>query len=115
MNPTTPFIRRELSEVKPWIEMCGMIRPLIEESHHAAAEVHHREPAVALPLLLVAGLVVSGGLARETTTTPGANQIAVGNFNVENLAPSDPPAKYATLASLMTVSHHREVAATKET
>ena len=44
---------------------------------------------------------VSGGIAREVTTAPGLNQIAVGNFNVENLAPSDPPAKFATLASLI--------------
>jgi mannose-6-phosphate isomerase-like protein (cupin superfamily) len=43
MNPTTKYIRRELSDVKPWTETCGLIRPLIEESHHAAAEVHHLE------------------------------------------------------------------------
>ena len=43
MNPTTHFIRRELSEVKPWTETCGLIRPLIDEDDHAAAEVHHLE------------------------------------------------------------------------
>jgi len=43
MNPTTQYIRRELSDVKPWTETCGLIRPLIEENHHAAAEVHHLE------------------------------------------------------------------------
>jgi predicted extracellular nuclease len=44
---------------------------------------------------------VSGGIAREVTTAPGPNQITIGNFNVENLAPGDPPAKYSTLASLI--------------
>src|SRR5262249_52866767 len=43
MNPTSPIIRRELTDVNPWTETCGLIRPLIEESHHAAAEVHHLE------------------------------------------------------------------------
>ena len=43
MTPTTSWIRRELSEVKPWTETCGLIRPLIEESHQAAGEVHHLE------------------------------------------------------------------------
>ena len=43
MTPTPPFIRRELADVSPWAETCGLIRPLIEESHHAAAEVHHLE------------------------------------------------------------------------
>jgi len=43
MIPTTQYIRRELSDVKPWTETCGLIRPLIEENHHAAAEVHHLE------------------------------------------------------------------------
>ena len=43
MNPTTQYIRRELSDVKPWTETCGLIRPLIDENHHAAAEVHHLE------------------------------------------------------------------------
>ncbi len=43
MNTTAKFIRREITEVKPWTETCGLIRPLIEESHGAAAEVHHLE------------------------------------------------------------------------
>ena len=43
MNATAKFIRRDISDVKPWIETCGLIRPLIEESHGAAAEVHHLE------------------------------------------------------------------------
>lgn len=43
MNTTTPYIRREMSDVKPWTETCGMIRPLIEENDRAAGEVHHLE------------------------------------------------------------------------
>jgi uncharacterized protein len=44
---------------------------------------------------------VSGGLARETTATAGANQLAVATFNVENLDPADPPQKFADLANLI--------------
>jgi mannose-6-phosphate isomerase-like protein (cupin superfamily) len=43
MNPTPPYLRREVSDVKPWTETCGQIRPLIEENDRAAAEVHHLE------------------------------------------------------------------------
>ncbi len=43
MNTTPPFIRRELSEVIPWTETCGLIRPIIEASDLAAGEVHHLE------------------------------------------------------------------------
>lgn len=43
MTATTAIIRRELSDVTPWTETCGLIRPLIEESHLAAGEVHHLE------------------------------------------------------------------------
>jgi len=43
MNQTTQFIRREVADVKPWTETCGLIRPVLEESDHAAAEVHHLE------------------------------------------------------------------------
>jgi len=43
MNSTASFIRRDPAEVKPWVETCGMIRPLIEEGDGAAAEVHHLE------------------------------------------------------------------------
>ncbi|MFN7916573.1 MAG: PxKF domain-containing protein [Vicinamibacterales bacterium] len=42
--------------------------------------------------------LVSGGLAREVTNAPAFTQLAVATFNVENLAPSDPPAKFAALA-----------------
>jgi uncharacterized protein len=45
--------------------------------------------------------VTAGGLARETTATPTASQLAVATFNVENLAPSDPAAKYSALASIL--------------
>ncbi len=46
--------------------------------------------------------LVSGGLAREVAdevTDP--NQLSFGAFNVENLDPSDDPAKFATLAGLI--------------
>src|SRR5437868_13163671 len=43
MTATAKFLRRHPSEVKPWTETCGQIRPLIEESDGAAAEVHHLE------------------------------------------------------------------------
>ena len=50
---------------------------------------------IALPLLS------PGSLQPETTTTAGADQLAVATFNVENLAPTDPPAKFARLAALI--------------
>jgi mannose-6-phosphate isomerase-like protein (cupin superfamily) len=43
MPTAASIIRRELSEVPPWTETCGLIRPLIEEEHQAAGEVHHLE------------------------------------------------------------------------
>jgi predicted extracellular nuclease len=43
----------------------------------------------------------SGGLQREITAAPRANQLAVASFNVENLAPGDPATKYARLASTL--------------
>jgi predicted extracellular nuclease len=42
-----------------------------------------------------------GGLVRETTATPSRRQVVVGTFNVENLAGTDPQAKYDHLASLI--------------
>jgi predicted extracellular nuclease len=42
-----------------------------------------------------------GGLQPETTTAAGTDQLAVATFNVENLAPTDPPAKFARLAGLI--------------
>jgi predicted extracellular nuclease len=49
---------------------------------------------------------VSGGLQREVTALPRENELAVGTFNVENLAPSDPAAKFQRLAGLI-VDHLR--------
>jgi mannose-6-phosphate isomerase-like protein (cupin superfamily) len=43
MNPPAPFLRRVVTEIQPWAETCGQIRPLIEEKDGAAAEVHHLE------------------------------------------------------------------------
>ena len=43
MNATSSYIRRHPSEIQPWAETCGQIRPLIEEKDGAAAEVHHLE------------------------------------------------------------------------
>ena len=42
MNAVAPF-RREIADVAPWTETCGLIRPLIAEDDAAAAEVHHLE------------------------------------------------------------------------
>ncbi|HET6751169.1 MAG TPA: PxKF domain-containing protein [Actinomycetes bacterium] len=42
-----------------------------------------------------------GGLAREATSPAGTNQVSIGTFNVENLDPGDPPAKFAELATLI--------------
>ena len=44
---------------------------------------------------------VSGTLTQETTATATASQLAVATFNVENLAPADGPAKFATLAGII--------------
>ena len=44
---------------------------------------------------------VSGGLAREATAPQGPKQIAIATFNVENLDPTDGPAKFNTLAGLI--------------
>jgi len=43
MSTATKSLRRDPDEVEPWAETCGRIRPLIEESDGAAAEVHHVE------------------------------------------------------------------------
>ena len=50
---------------------------------------------ISLPLLS------AGSLQPETTTTARADQLGVATFNVENLAPTDPPAKFARLAGLI--------------
>jgi hypothetical protein len=41
MTTTAKFLRRHPSEVKPWTETCGQIRPLIEDADGSATEVHH--------------------------------------------------------------------------
>jgi predicted extracellular nuclease len=41
---------------------------------------------------------VDHGLAKETTATPTAGQLAIATFNVENLAPADPQSKFDGLA-----------------
>jgi predicted extracellular nuclease len=46
-------------------------------------------------------VAVPGGLTREATAPAGVSQLAVATFNVENLDPSDPPAKFTELASLI--------------
>jgi predicted extracellular nuclease len=45
--------------------------------------------------------VVSGGLPRELTSPAGTDQLAVATFNVENLDPIDPAAKFQQLAGLI--------------
>jgi predicted extracellular nuclease len=45
--------------------------------------------------------VHSGGLAQEVTRTAAANQLAVATFNVENLDPTDPQAKFDRLAAIV--------------
>ena len=49
---------------------------------------------------------VDNGLAREVTTAPGAGELAVATFNVENLRPTDPPSKFDALADQI-VNHLR--------
>jgi mannose-6-phosphate isomerase-like protein (cupin superfamily) len=43
MQLAAKYLRRDPAEVVPWAETCGQIRPLIEASDEAAAEVHHVE------------------------------------------------------------------------
>lgn len=42
--------------------------------------------------------VITGTLAPEITSPQAPNQLAIASFNVENLDPTDSPAKFATLA-----------------
>src|SRR5262249_54523550 len=44
---------------------------------------------------------VQDGVTPETTTAQDLDQLAVATFNVENLAPSDPPEKFNRLADLI--------------
>src|SRR5438105_3555440 len=41
MDTSTKILRRALTDVQPWMETCGQIRPLLEEKDGAAAEIHH--------------------------------------------------------------------------
>ncbi len=52
-------------------------------------------------LVTAAPAVASGGLQREVTAAPTANQLAVATMNVENLAATNPPEKFAQLASIV--------------
>lgn len=62
--------------------------------------------AFAMPHVLVTTPAghTSSGLTRETTSAQTNNQLAVATFNVENLAPSDPQAKYDRLAAQVTTN-----------
>jgi uncharacterized protein len=44
---------------------------------------------------------IDGGLTREVTERQRSHELAVATFNVENLDPSDSPAKFAALAGLI--------------
>ena len=43
MKPSNAFLRRDVTDIRPWSETCGEIRTLIEEKDGAAGEVHHLE------------------------------------------------------------------------
>jgi predicted extracellular nuclease len=45
--------------------------------------------------------VVHDGVTPETTSAQSTTELAIGTFNVENLDPTDPPAKFARLAGLI--------------
>jgi predicted extracellular nuclease len=45
--------------------------------------------------------LAAGGLARESTDAPAANQLSVATFNVENLDPGDGAAKFDALAQIV--------------
>jgi predicted extracellular nuclease len=49
---------------------------------------------------------VDRGLRQEVTQRPGRDELATGSMNVENLAPTDAPAKYERLARIL-VEHMR--------
>jgi predicted extracellular nuclease len=54
----------------------------------------------------LAPITATGDLQREVTEAPKTNELAIASFNVENLAPSDPPSKFAGLAD--TLIHNLE-------
>jgi mannose-6-phosphate isomerase-like protein (cupin superfamily) len=43
ITTTSRYLRRDPADITPWSETCGAIRPVIEASDEAAAEVHHVE------------------------------------------------------------------------
>jgi uncharacterized protein len=49
----------------------------------------------------LADATATGALQREVTDTPSTNELAIASFNVENLAPTDSPAKFAGLADTL--------------
>jgi predicted extracellular nuclease len=49
--------------------------------------------------VLQAPVLTSGGLVKEVALPATAYQLEIATFNVENLAPSDPAAKFTTLAA----------------
>jgi hypothetical protein len=46
-------------------------------------------------------VTATSDLQRETTETPKAKELEIASFNVENLAPTDPPGKFAGLADTL--------------
>ncbi|WP_051571137.1 endonuclease/exonuclease/phosphatase family protein [Cryptosporangium arvum] len=52
-------------------------------------------------VILTAAVSFTGTKAPETTRADSAAEVSVATFNVENLDPNDPPAKFARLASII--------------
>ncbi|MFG1924194.1 endonuclease/exonuclease/phosphatase family protein [Cryptosporangium sp. NPDC048952] len=52
-------------------------------------------------IVLTAAVSFAGTKQPETTRADTATELSVGTFNVENLDPNDPPAKFARLASII--------------
>jgi uncharacterized protein len=50
---------------------------------------------------LAAATAADRALQREVTESPAAKELAIASFNVENLAPGDPPSKYDGLADTL--------------
>jgi predicted extracellular nuclease len=46
-------------------------------------------------------VTATGSLQREVTQAPNNSELAIASFNVENLAPTDPPSKFADLAGTL--------------
>jgi predicted extracellular nuclease len=49
----------------------------------------------------LADATATSDLQREVTDTPSSKELAIASFNVENLAPSNPPDKFAGLANTL--------------